>query len=179
MNPEMTESHFLAEAYEAQKTQIQDLTTQVTAIREELGQILGLLSQNNPNITPEPSAEPIILDPIISDPLAPTNNPVTQSASYSLNGGLIQEASKKVYKFPEVYKLMGPENYNQWKQALSIQLAAMEYDIFITDPSVADSLSKPSQALLLLLIRDSVTPIPAASIAWLDSPKKAYFTLDR
>ena len=185
MNPERARSpYLLAAAFEAQKAQIQGIATEVadirgdiTDIKNSISQILGLFLQNIAETTSEPEPEPIIPDPPILDPPS-VPEPGSQSSSF-LYKGLIQEASKKVYKFPEAYKLVGPENYDQWKQALSIQLAAMEFDIFITDPSVVDKLGKSSQAVLLMIIRDSVTTIPAASIAWLDSPRKAYHTLER
>ena len=85
----------------------------------------------------------------------------------TLNASLIKEASKKVYSFPDSYKLVGPSNFDQWKQALTIMLRAMDYAIFIDNPSTADSLIGAEQALLLMLLRDSLTAILANSIAWL------------
>ena len=58
-------------------------------------------------------------------------------------------------------------------------LQAMDYKGFILNPSIADNLSDLEQAILLMLIRDSLTAIPAASIAWFLSPKDAFLSLKR
>jgi len=58
-------------------------------------------------------------------------------------------------------------------------LRAIDYAIFIDNPSTANSLTGAEQALLLMLLRDSLTAIPANSIAWLQSPKEAYISLQK
>jgi len=53
----------------------------------------------------------------------------------------VKELFKKVYFFPDLYKLQGPENFDQWKQALTIMFRALRITQFITDPSIGDTLS--------------------------------------
>ncbi len=47
---------------------------------------------------------------ILSDPSKPPEPVVIQ---IDLNGNVIKELSKKVYSFPELYKLQRPENFDQ------------------------------------------------------------------
>ncbi len=72
-----------------------------------------------------------------------------------LNGGVVKELSKKVYSFPELYKLQGPENFDQWKQALTIIFRVLDIAQFITDPSIGDTLSDADQVILLMFLKDS------------------------
>jgi len=72
-----------------------------------------------------------------------------------LNGGIVKELFKKVYSFFELYKLQGPENFDQWKQVLTIMFRALDIAQFITDPSIGDMLPDVDQAILLMLLRDS------------------------
>ena len=85
-----------------------------------------------------------------------------------------KELSKKVYTFPETYRLKGPENFDQWKQAFAIMLRAIGYSQFLADPSIANSLSDSDQAILLMLLRDSLSSSPQAAIAWISGPAEAY-----
>ena len=55
----------------------------------------------------------------------------------------------------------------------------MDYKNFILNPTIANSLSDLEQAILLILIRDSLIATPAASIAWISLPKEAYLLLKR
>ncbi len=53
----------------------------------------------------------------------------------------MKELFKKVYSFFNLYKLQGPENFDQWKQVLTIMFRALEIVQFITDPSIKNILS--------------------------------------
>jgi|SRR6266699_5278402 len=72
-----------------------------------------------------------------------------------LNKGVVKELSKKVYSFFEFYKLQGPENFDQWKQALIIMFRALGIIQFIMDPNIEDTLSDANQIILLMLLKDS------------------------
>ena len=52
--------------------------------------------------------DPISIPVPIQDPISRIPSPKPAN----LNASLIKEASKRVYNFPESYKLLGPLNYN-------------------------------------------------------------------
>ncbi len=81
---------------------------------------------------------------------------------------------KKVYSFLNLYKLQEPENFDQWKQALTIMFRALGITQFITDPSIGDTLSDADQAILLILLKDSCSSSPQAALAWQTAPATAY-----
>jgi hypothetical protein len=58
--------------------------------------------------------------------IGPTG-PIRQPESTGFSPDFSRELSKKVYTFLETYYLKGPENFNQWKQALAIILQAIGY----------------------------------------------------
>jgi hypothetical protein len=63
-------------------------------------------------------------------PTGPTSGPmgsIRQPESTGFSPDFSRELSKKVYTFPETYRLKGPENFDQWKQALAIMLRAIGY----------------------------------------------------
>src|SRR6266566_7431136 len=78
------------------------------------------------------------LQQVPSNPSKPLEPVVIQ---IGLNKGVVKELSKKVYSFFELYKLYRPENFDQWKQALTIMFRALDIVQFITDPSIKDTLS--------------------------------------
>src|SRR6266566_1149453 len=94
------------------------------------------------------------LQQIPPDPSKPFEPVVIQ---VGLNGGVVKELFKKVYSFLELYKLQGPENFDQWKQALTIIFRALDIAQFIMDPSIGDILSDIDQAILLMFLNDSYT----------------------
>ena len=61
-----------------------------------------------------------------------------------LNIGVVKELLKKVYVFPEAYKLQGPENFDQWKQALIIMFRALGIADFIVNPELGRNLTDPN-----------------------------------
>src|SRR6201999_4178146 len=119
------------------------LEIQGAAQRESLGainDILARLTQSVANLSVANSErmeqDPISIPVPIQDPISRIPSPKPAN----LNASLIKEASKRVYNFPESYKLLGPSNYNQWEQSLTIMLQAMDYKGFILNPSIADNL---------------------------------------
>ena len=56
-------------------------------------------------------------------------------------------------------------------------LRAIDYSEFIDNPKVSNTLLNLEQALLLILLRDSLTATPANFIAWIITPKEAYLAL--
>src|SRR6266699_5844733 len=111
------------------------------------------------------------LQQVPPDPSKPLEPMVIQ---IGLNEGVVKELSKKVYSFPELYKLQGPENFDQWKQALTIMFRALGITQFIKDPSIGDTLSNADQAILLMLLRDSCATGLQAALTWQTAPAVAY-----
>ena len=90
------------------------------------------------------------------------------------NGGVVKELSKKVYFFLDFYKLQGLENFDQWKQALTIMFRALGIVQFITDFSIGDTLFDVDQAILLMFLRDSCFSGPQAALIWQTAPAAVY-----
>src|SRR6266699_1621085 len=111
------------------------------------------------------------LQQVPPDPSKPLEPMVIQ---IGLNEGVVKELSKKVYSFLELYKLQRPENFDQWKQALTIMFRALGIAQFITDPSIGDILPDANQAILLILLRDSCATGPQAALAWQTTPATTY-----
>ena len=75
---------------------------------------------------------------VFPEPIKPLEPVVIQPG---LNRSIIKELFKKIYSFPNLYKLQGLENFDQWKQALTIIFRALGIVQFIMDPSIKDTLS--------------------------------------
>ena len=97
-------------------------------------------------------------------PPDPSKPPKPMVIQVGLNGGIVKELFKKVYSFFELYKLQGPENFDQWKQALTIIFRALGIVQFITDPNIGDILSDTNQTILLILLKDNCAIDPQASL---------------
>jgi Reverse transcriptase (RNA-dependent DNA polymerase)/GAG-pre-integrase domain len=131
-------------------SKLQSATTAVTA---QGSNSQGTLEANNASISPKTPE---------------------RSESIALNSAISKDLNKRVYSFPEGSKLQGPSNFDQWKQALTIQLRALGVPNFTEDPSVIRALADPDQAIVLMLIRDSCSEGPQAAIAWQKDPEEAY-----
>jgi hypothetical protein len=104
-----------------------------------------------------------ILAALNTSPLASnttTSYPIQQEASQpnqpsissAYNSTMTKELNKKIYTFPESYRLKGTENFDQWKQGLAIQFRALGLPKFITNPSITRALSDLDQAIILILL---------------------------
>src|SRR6266699_1563537 len=111
------------------------------------------------------------LQQVPPDPSKPLEPMVIQ---IGLNKGIIKELFKKVYSFPKLYKLQGPENFDQWKQALTIIFRALGIVQFITDPNIGDTLFDINQAVLLIFLRDSYAIGPQAVLIWQTTSAATY-----
>ncbi len=137
--------------------------TAIEGVLQNLSSTVQALRNPVPSL-PEPSIPPIV--------------PTIVSGT-SLNDGIVKELSKKVNSFPEASRLKGPENFDQWKQALAIMFRALGLPTFISEPSIAKGLGDPEQAVILMLLRDSCGPGPQAAISWLSDPTMAFELLIR
>ncbi len=103
-------------------------------------------------------------------PLQQPQPPLVNAFSESI----IKDFNKRVYKFPETAKLQGPDNFDQWKQALEIQFRALGLPEFLSNPAIAHRLSDPDQAIVLMMLKDSLSEGPQAAITWYKSPAEAF-----
>ncbi|KAK2068927.1 hypothetical protein P8C59_003541 [Phyllachora maydis] len=97
----------------------------------------------------------------------------------TITSSIVKELSKKAYTIPDDSKLSGESNFKQWIQALSIVLRALGISNFLENPDISNTYSDSDQAVLLMLLRDSLSSGPRAAISWIYIPSKAFKLLIR
>ncbi|KAK2072015.1 hypothetical protein P8C59_006393 [Phyllachora maydis] len=97
----------------------------------------------------------------------------------TITSSIVKELSKKAYTIPDDSKLSGESNFEQWIQALSIVLRALGISNFLENPDIATTYSDSDQAVLLMLLRDSLASGPRAAISWIHTPSDAFKLLFR
>ncbi|KAK2066324.1 hypothetical protein P8C59_000153 [Phyllachora maydis] len=83
----------------------------------------------------------------------------------TITSSIVKELSKKAYTIPDDSKLSGESNFEQWIQALSIVLRALGISNFLETPNISNTYSDSDQAVLLMLLRDSLSSSPRAAIS--------------
>ncbi|KAK2066390.1 hypothetical protein P8C59_000219 [Phyllachora maydis] len=83
----------------------------------------------------------------------------------TITSSIVKELSKKAYTIPDDSKLSGESNFEQWIQALSIVLRALGISNFLENPDISNTYSDSDQAVLLMLLRDSLSSSPRAAIS--------------
>ncbi|KAK2074034.1 hypothetical protein P8C59_008271 [Phyllachora maydis] len=97
----------------------------------------------------------------------------------TITSSIVKELSKKAYTIPDDSKLSGESNFEQWIQALSIVLRALGISNFLENPDISNTYSNSDQAVLLMLLCDSLSRGPRAAILWIYIPSKAFKLLIR
>ncbi|KAK2066203.1 hypothetical protein P8C59_000038 [Phyllachora maydis] len=97
----------------------------------------------------------------------------------TITSSIVKELSKKAYTIPDDSKLSGESNFEQWIQALSIVLRALGISNFLENPDISNTYSDSDQAVLLMLLRNSLSSSPRAAISWIHTPSKAFKLLVR
>ncbi|KAK2066315.1 hypothetical protein P8C59_000144 [Phyllachora maydis] len=97
----------------------------------------------------------------------------------TITSSIVKELSKKAYTIPDDSKLSGESNFEQWIQALSIVLRALGISNFLENPDISNTYSDSDQAVLLMLLRNSLSSGPRAAISWIHIPSKAFKLLAR
>ncbi|KAK2067454.1 hypothetical protein P8C59_001194 [Phyllachora maydis] len=97
----------------------------------------------------------------------------------TITSSIVKELSKKAYTIPDDSKLSRESNFEQWIQALSIVLRALGISNFLENPDISNTYSDSNQAVLLILLRDSLSSSPRAAISWIHIPSKAFKLLAR
>ncbi|KAK2071283.1 hypothetical protein P8C59_005719 [Phyllachora maydis] len=83
----------------------------------------------------------------------------------TITSSIVKELSKKAYTIPDDSKLSRESNFEQWIQALSIVLRALGISNFLENPDISNTYSDSDQAILLMLLRDSLSSSPRAAIS--------------
>src|SRR5512140_857730 len=92
----------------------------------------------------------------------------------------VKELAKQSLQLNDRQRLQGPENYQQWHQAISIQFRALQIPEFLDHPHAVNSrLSDPQKAALLLTLRNTLKEGPLATIAFETDPAVAYLRLQQ
>ncbi|KAK2069725.1 hypothetical protein P8C59_004279 [Phyllachora maydis] len=97
----------------------------------------------------------------------------------TITSSIVKELSKKAYTIPDDSKLSGESNFEQWIQALNIVLRALGISNFLENPDISNTYSDSNQAVLLILLRNSLSSSPRAAISWIYIPSKAFKLLVR
>ncbi|KAK2073784.1 hypothetical protein P8C59_008033 [Phyllachora maydis] len=97
----------------------------------------------------------------------------------TITSSIVKELSKKAYTILDDSKLSGESNFEQWIQALSIVLRALGISNFLENPDISNTYSDSDQAVLLMLLYDSLSSSPRATISWIHIPSKAFKLLIR
>ncbi|KAK2074645.1 hypothetical protein P8C59_008839 [Phyllachora maydis] len=97
----------------------------------------------------------------------------------TITSSIVKELSKKAYTIPDDSKLSRESNFEQWIQALSIVLRALRISHFLENPDISNTYSDSNQAILLMLLRNSLSSSPRAAISWIYIPSKAFKLLVR
>ena len=130
-------------------------------------QVKALSFQQNSSSRPGPSKP-------LSRPIkAPKPEPSAHNFKGLIKKGLASELTKKALSFPESARLKGISNYEQWYKTLRLTFRAYNLKGLLNDINGFNTTNSQIQAILLLLIKESLSPQITASITWIDSPKKA------
>ncbi|KAK2067943.1 hypothetical protein P8C59_001642 [Phyllachora maydis] len=97
----------------------------------------------------------------------------------TITSSIVKELSKKAYTILDDSKLSGESNFKQWIQALSIVLRALGISNFLENPDISNTYSNSDQAVLLMLLHNSLSSSPRAAISWIYIPSKAFKLLVR
>ncbi|KAK2072751.1 hypothetical protein P8C59_007086 [Phyllachora maydis] len=97
----------------------------------------------------------------------------------TITSSIVKELSKKAYTIPDDSKLSRESNFKQWIQALSIVLRVLGISNFLENPDISNTYSDSDQAVLLMLLCDSLSSGPRAAISWIYIPSKAFKLLVR
>ena len=140
---------------------IADLQAQLAALATELQRVTQLNSQLQAQ-TQLPKGPPTETPKEAEELTAVLANISTHTT---------KELAKQSLYIPEKDRLSGPDNFQQWFQAITIQFTALQLDDFVTDPvGVTAKLTKPQKAAVLLTLRNTLKPDPLATIAYENDP---------
>ncbi|KAK2070950.1 hypothetical protein P8C59_005410 [Phyllachora maydis] len=113
----------------------------------------------------EPHLGPAIDNTATSNLDPPIDTGSKEGFKDTITSSIVKELSKKAYTIPDDSKLSGESNFKQWIQALSIVLRALGISNFLENPDISNTYSDSDQAVLLMLLRNSLSSGPRAAIS--------------
>ncbi|KAK2069127.1 hypothetical protein P8C59_003732 [Phyllachora maydis] len=120
-----------------------------------------------------PRKEPY-LGPAVNSAISNLDPPIDTGSKEgfkdTITSSIVKELSKKAYTIPDDSKLSGESNFEQWIQALSIVLRALGISNFLENPNISNTYSDSDQAVLLMLLCDSLSSGPRAAISQYSRP---------
>ncbi|KAK2072164.1 hypothetical protein P8C59_006536, partial [Phyllachora maydis] len=141
----------------------------------------GTMDLDSPPRPPrkEPYLGPAVDNTATSNLDPPIDTGSKEGFKDTITSSIVKELSKKAYTIPDDSKLSRESNFEQWIQALSIVLRALGISNFLENPDISNTYSDSDQAVLLMLLRDSLSSSPRAAISWIHIPSKAFKLLVR
>ncbi|KAK2070820.1 hypothetical protein P8C59_005287 [Phyllachora maydis] len=141
----------------------------------------GTIDLDSPPCPPrkEPYLGPAVNNTATSNLDPPIDIGSKEGFKDTITSSIVKELSKKAYTIPDDSKLSGESNFEQWIQALSIVLRALGISNFLENPDISNTYSDSDQAVLLMLLRDSLSSGPKAAISWIYIPSEAFKLLVR
>ncbi|KAK2068543.1 hypothetical protein P8C59_003177 [Phyllachora maydis] len=127
----------------------------------------GTIDLDSPPRPPrkEPYLRPAIDNTATSNLDPPIDTGSKEGFKDTITSSIVKELSKKAYTIPDDSKLSGESNFEQWIQALSIVLRALGISNFLENPNISNTYSDSNQAVLLMLLRNSLSSSPRAAIS--------------
>ncbi|KAK2069750.1 hypothetical protein P8C59_004304 [Phyllachora maydis] len=122
---------------------------------------------------------PAIDNTAISNLEPPIDTASKEGFKNTITSSIVKELSKKAYTIPDNSKLSRESNFEQWILALSIVLRALGISNFLETPNISNTFSNSDKAVLLMLLRHSLSSSPRAAISWIHIPSKAFKLLVR
>ncbi|KAK2073055.1 hypothetical protein P8C59_007364 [Phyllachora maydis] len=156
-------------------------TTGKTSYSPRFDPFSGTMDLDSPPRPPrkEPHLGPAIDNTATSNLDPPIDTGSKEGFKDTITSSIVKELSKKAYTIPDDSKLSGESNFEQWIQALSIVLRALGISNFLENPDISNTYSNSDQAVLLMLLYNSLSSSPRAAISWIHIPSKAFKLLVR
>ncbi|KAK2074722.1 hypothetical protein P8C59_008906 [Phyllachora maydis] len=141
-------------------------TTRKTSYSPRFNPFSGTMDLDSPLYPPR--KEPY-LGPAVNSATSNLDPPIDTGSKEgfkdTITSSIVKELSKKAYTIPDDSKLSGESNFEQWIQALSIVLRALGISNFLENPDISNTYSDSNQAVLLMLLRNSLSSSPRAAIS--------------
>ncbi|KAK2068178.1 hypothetical protein P8C59_002835 [Phyllachora maydis] len=127
----------------------------------------GTIDLDSPPRPPrkEPHLGPAIDNTATSNLDPPIDTGSKEGFKDTITSSIVKELSKKAYTIPDDSKLSRESNFEQWIQALSIVLRALGISNFLENPNISNTYSDSDHAVLLMLLRNSLSSSPRAAIS--------------
>ncbi|KAK2066754.1 hypothetical protein P8C59_000543 [Phyllachora maydis] len=142
-------------------------TTGKTSYSPRFDPFSGTIDLDSPLYPPrkEPHLGPAVDNTATSNLDPPIDTGSKEGFKDTITSSIVKELSKKAYTIPDDSKLSGESNFKQWIQALSIVLRALGISNFLENPDISNTYSDSDQAVLLMLLHDSLSSSPRAAIS--------------